>query len=326
MNTRMRKRCPILEVIEDSYILPETGEPIQLLPYQRRILNHCFTEVTQGRGRPRRLPYRTVIISMPKKGGKTELASAITYAWTRVYGGEIYSCANDETQSKRRMYERLHEFLAWLYVHDNDRYLDEVVDRTQDRIAFNGPEGVPSSTIRALAIDPEGEAGARNSLVVFDELWGYSTGKAERFWSELQPIPTIPHSMRLVTTYAGFYGESELLYSLYEQCVRPHPDTGEPQGERIKELKDLPCYQYGSMFCYWDHEPRAPWLTPEFLLAAKNDPANKLRPSEYLRLWENRWTTGTEAFIDMDVFDRIAREGDEEGLYNHLEREVPWFG
>ena len=186
-----------------------------------------------------------------------------------------------------------------------------MADPKTDRHDFNRR---PYSIITALAVDPSGEAGARNSLVVFDELWGYNSGQAERFWEELQPIPTIPHSTRLVVTYAGFYGESNLLYGLYERCLKPDPETEEYMGEKVKGLEDLPCYVDGQTFAYWDHEARMPWHTPEFLESARAE----TRPSEYLRLWENRWTTGQEAFIDMELFDAMCAIGDAEGLKNNM--------
>lgn len=306
----------IAEILATKYVLPETGKPMDLASHQSRILNHVFTPKANGE-----LPYRTVIYSCPKKSGKTEIAAGITYAWARHFGGEIYSCANDKDQSAGRMFARVYEFLDWMKMTNKKRYDNEVLRHNYDIIELAAPRSTSRtanrrafSTVKPIAVDPSGEAGARNSLVVFDELWGYSGGQAERFWEELQPIPTIPHSTRLVVTYAGFYGESNLLYSLYERCLRPNPETEEYEGELVKGLEDLPCYVDGSTFAYWDHEARMPWHTPEFLSAAKAE----TRPSEYLRLWENRWTTGQEAFIDMDLFDELCVIGDRAGLTNNM--------
>lgn len=306
----------IAKIIGTDYIMPETGKPLKYEPHQLRILNHAFTPDKSGK-----MPYRTVVYSCPKKSGKTEIAAGITYAWARHFGGEIYSCANDREQSAGRMYQRVYECLDWLKLNDKSRYDDEVLRHTYDVIELADPKSdrhqanrQAFATIKPIAVDPSGEAGARNSLVVFDELWGYSSGQAERFWEELQPIPTIPHSMRLVVTYAGFYGESNLLYTLYERCLKPDPDTEEYLGTKAEGLEDLPCYVEGSTFAYWDHEARMPWHTQEFLDAARAE----TRPSEYLRLWENRWTTGQEAFIDMELFDKLNVLGDRMGLKNNM--------
>ena len=59
-----------------------------------------------------------------------------------------------------------------------------------------------------------------------------------------------------------------------------------------------------------------PWQTPEFIDEARNEPGNKLMPEEFKRLWQNRWTTGSESFIDMNQVDFLMEEGKAMGLYN----------
>lgn len=306
----------IAHILANDYVLPETGKPMKLEDFQTRILNHVFTPRKDGR-----MPYRTVILSMPKKSGKTEIAAGIAYAWARHFGGEIYSCANDKDQSSGRMFDRIYKSLDWLKMKNKQRYDNEVLRHNYDIIELADPKTdrhqknrLPYATIKALAVDSAGEAGAQNSLVVFDEIWGYKTVEDENFWEEMQPIPTIPHSTRLVVTYAGYYGISNLLYGIYERCLKPDPETEEYIGIKAKGLEDLPCYVDGSTFAYWDHVARMPWHTPEFLAAARAE----TRPSEYLRLWENRWTTGQEAFIDMELFDELCVIGDREGRRNHM--------
>jgi hypothetical protein len=51
---------------------------------------------------------------------------------------------------------------------------------------------------------------------VWTELWGGESTEAKRFWEELTPVPTIPDSLRMVETYAGYDGESTLLQGLYD--------------------------------------------------------------------------------------------------------------
>ena len=70
---------------------------------------------------------------------------------------------------------------------------------------------------------------------------------------------------------------------------------------------------------YWDHIARMPWHSQTFLHEAKNDPAVKGRESEFRRLWQNEWTTGAEAFLDMTVVDARMEEGESLGLVNNME-------
>src|SRR3972149_3482581 len=95
-------------------------------------------------------------------------------------------------------------------------------------------------------------AGGQQALTLFDELWGFVTEKSQRLWEEMTPIPTEKLSLRVVVTYAGFEGGSQLLWDLYEKTVL--------NGKRLKEFPDLPCFtdQTGTIFAYWDHEPTMP--------------------------------------------------------------------
>jgi hypothetical protein len=66
-------------------------------------------------------------------------------------------------------------------------------------------------------VDAAGEAGGRPSLMIFTELWGFESAEALRFWEEMTVVPTLRDSIRLVETYAGYEGESELLFGLYDR-------------------------------------------------------------------------------------------------------------
>ena len=310
----------------ECYTRDIKGRP-KFEPHQKRILNHFFKE--KKKGGPFR--YTTFVYSCIKKSGKTAIATWITYAFARLYGGEMYSVANDEEGAKKRMFNRLKENLKYMKEEDPDLF-DSVMTGDKMRrecivydqsiqFADNGQPNTGPHDVNYLAVDFAGEAGAMNALVVYDELWGVASERGERLWTELPPLPPVPAcpiSIRLVTTYAGYYGESELLYSIYDQVVKPDPHTEEPMGTRVPGLEDLPVFvsDDGSTIVYWDHEPRMPWHTPEFLAAARNDPT--LRESEYKRLWENRWSTGQEAFLNPDVVKMAISEGKAAGLFNRM--------
>jgi hypothetical protein len=95
-----------------------------------------------------------------------------------------------------------------------------------------------------------------------------------------------------VTTYAGFEGESILLENLYKQGLA---------GQRIDD--ELPIYVNGRLFVYWDHEPRMPWQTPEYY----EEQRKSLRTNTYLRLHENRWTSGESNFVDIAWWDACVK-------------------
>ena len=325
---RPQRSCPIVRLIQRDYVLDAKGKRLKLFGHQARILNHFFQPGGGNRKLLPKLPYRTVVYSCPKKSGKTEVAAAVTYAYARIYGGLCLSIANDKDQATNNMFSRILDMLNRVRVQDPERYEREVKRMTADEIEFHlsdpdlpiketrnlRPNGAAS--IRAIPCDPAGEAGhERLALTAWDELWAYGRSDVtRRLWQELQPIPSIPYSMRLVTTYAGYYGESETLWEIYSRAINPDPHTDTPRGHSV--LSGLPVYAEGSLAAYWDHECRLPWQTPEFLEEARTDPVTLAQPAEYKRLWENRWTTGLESFMDMQRLDGIMEQAEREGIHN----------
>jgi len=102
---------------------------------------------------------------------------------------------------------------------------------------------------------------------------GNSSESARRCWDELTPIPTIPQSLRFISTYAGFEAQSDLLKEIYLKGVGTE-EHDEGQGMPVPGLEDLPCYSNGDLFVYWDHEPRMPWQTDSYYcLPLPKDPS-----------------------------------------------------
>ena len=298
---------------------------------QLRVLNHVFTPVEQEDG-TYRLPYDTFVYSDLKKSGKTGLGGALSYAWGRLYGGEQYHLANALTQSQDRAFSRLRLFLEWLSREDQRRF--ELMVKTSDNnlIVLNKPY----TRIEAVPVAAGSQAGGFQSFTLWDEIWSYKREEAFRLYSEMQPIPTLPAvtipdsdsyiqrgqtvegpSIRVIVTYSGYFGESELLWNLYESTVNEDPDSGEPRGNRVPGLEDLPCFvsDDGGTFAYWNQDrPRMPWQDPNYYERAKADIINKMRPQEMLRLHMNRWVSGEDTFLDMNRWDRMAEAGMAAGL------------
>jgi hypothetical protein len=323
---------PATRLPEDQYRSKAGG--LLLQPHQRRILNHAFTPVRIPGSRKYQLPYDTIVYSCPKKSGKTQILTGLHVAWALAgYGGEQYSMANSREQSRDRAFARVGMYADWLRRTDLEKYSTVFTGHEADRITFRSPY----SSIQTVPVAPGSQAGGFQSLTGWDELWSYERETALRLFAEMQPIPTIPDvtlpeglgfihggktiaspSLRIITTYSGYHGEAPLLWAIYESVCKPDPDTEEENGTRVEGLEDLPVYISDDKrtLCYWDHECRMPWQTEEFIEQARNDPINRMRPEEFRRLWENRWTSGNESFIDMNLWDQAAARGAEKGLYN----------
>ncbi len=253
----------------------------------------------------------TVAISVPgyenyisdvidHNSGKTQINAAVVswFAQNAPDGTEVFVTANDIDQAEGRVMKDVKYHYNHVDLDDNPRI-------NQYEIKFH-----TGTFVQALAQSFKSNAGSRHAFVSFDELWGASSEASRRMWDEMTPIPTIPYSLRFISTYAGFLNESDLLWELYLQGVgkEEHPDG---RGEVVPELADITdsygnpvCFRNGKIFTYWDHEPRMPWQTTEYY----DQQLKELRPSAYIRLHENRWVTTHEAYIPIEWWDRSIDE------------------
>lgn len=251
----------------------EKGHPWCLTAHQRRVLALAFQWDKNGT-----LLTRIILWSEPKKSGKTFLAAVLGLWWaTMTPNTEIIVVANDLEQAVGRVFRTMVALLR------NNPALEKYVTVRNTEIQFKN-----GTVVTAIASDYRGAAGSRHSLVVFDELWGFSSENAQRFYEELTPPPTEPSAWVLIVTYAGFQGESKLLESLYRRGLA---------GERIDD--ELEIYRAGEMLMFWSHTPRQPWQTDAYFAEQRRSP----RPSTYLRLHENRWAAAESTFITPELWD-----------------------
>ena len=231
-----------------------------------------------------RFPYDTILYSAPKKSGKTALGAAIGSWFTEQSydGAEIYVLANDMEQAEGRMMR------AIKYDATRKGWTDQHVHKYD----ITYPNG---TVVQTLSSHYTSAAGGQQALTLWDELWGYQTEKSQRLWEEMTPIPTEKLSLRIVVTYAGFEGESHLLWDLYEKTVI--------HGKRLKEeYPDLPCYldASGTIFAYWDHEPRMPWQTHDYYQSQMA----QLRPIQFRRLHMNEWGSMEDIFVPIELWEK----------------------
>ena len=262
----------------------ELGQPFSLLPHQRAVIAAAFAF-----GRDGKLPWDTILYSTIKKSGKTTINGALSLWWsfTQEAPNELKLVANDLEQSVSRTFTTITGLLR------HNPELDHSADVKARTIALSN-----GTVIQAIANDYAGEAGANQGWSSWTELWAFTSESSHRLWEELTPVPTRRNSIRFIDTYAGFEGESDLLHRLYVLGVGPEED---PRGLGTRVHSQLPIYanRDARVFAYWDHEPRMPWQTPEYYASQRRT----LRPSTYLRLHENRWTTGVSQFITPDLWD-----------------------
>lgn len=212
---------------------------------------------------------------------------------------EHYVVANDLKQADSRV---AHYLRRAVQLNPN---LKKVTKMTGYKI--NLPNG---SFIEAIPIDPSGEAGSNADMLTWSELWGSNETAKENMWAEMTLSPTkAGQSFRWVESYAGFSGESTLLYSLYElgvlkgQMLWPdklYPVTdGEPTPLEVFVNKEA------SMLCLWNTQPRCPWQTKEYYASE----AAILPPNQFARMHRNQWVSSTESYVPSEWMAACNMEG-----------------
>jgi phage terminase large subunit-like protein len=157
-----------------------------------------------------------------------------------------------------------------------------------------------NTTIEAIPVDPDGEAGGGDLIVCFTELWAAKNEASKRLWTEttLSPLK-YGKSLRWAESYAGFMGASPILEQLYEAGV----NNGRVVDIGIDGL-ELYTNDAARMLCLWNTQPRCHWQTPEYYAQE----AATLTESEFARVHGNAWQTGSEAFVPPEWWD--ACQGD----------------
>lgn len=298
--TARNERIPLAEWAHENYwIVNADGErqKVKLLPHQIAILEYAL-DPTNG--------FTTFVYSTLKKSGKTAIVAMIArwIAETWGYYNEIYALANDLEQAKGRIFKSAAQSIELTPGYDrlkrlllpNWRILDKELQHLTSQ-----------SVIKSLSCDYAGEAGSNPTATLWTELWGVTSEKGKRLWEELTPVPTRAKSLRIVETYAGYSGESELLEDLYDLTV------GFNEKERASRRIDLPGWPFddpspvyvnkaAGTIAYWDTGTvarRMPWQTPEYY----TQQAQMLRPIAYDRLHNNLWGSSEESFCPIEWWE-----------------------
>jgi len=253
---------------------PETGKLFKLLPIQKKFLQLAFTPGPGGD-----LPYRDILYSTLKKGGKSTFNAMCALYTICALGGryaEGYILANDFDQAKSRVFT-----MCCRIVEASPTLRAKI---TSDLILFSN-----GSFIQALASDYKGAAGSAPTYIGVDESWAFTTEASQRLVAECCPTPTRKPSVRMTTTYAGILGQSEVLERQVKRAL---------QGEEIEP--DL--FVQPGLIAYIGHSMIAPWQTQKWFEEQKAE----MRPADFSRQMLNEFTSGETGFIDMEQYDRCV--------------------
>ncbi len=254
---------------------------IQLTPWQRTVLLAWWE---------RREQITTLAISNVKKTGKTFL-NAVLLAWRWLaLPGEHFAVGNDLDQSASRQFQEISAMIR------RNEYLKANCRVTTKQIVFD-PTG---SIITALPVDAAGNAGANHLTASHTEAWGIVYENGIRAYEELTPPPGSLYglpALRICDSYAGFEGESDTWHKLVDRGL---------VGNRVSE--EWPIFiSNGLMLFHIDGleaQERCFRGKPEQAAVYYADQRASLRPGTFSRLHENKRSTGSEAFIPLEDWDR----------------------
>lgn len=305
---KAEEKADLVTWIKRNFYIPETkNDPqargrITLQPYQEDVLREALTPDADGR-----FKYSIIVWSDIKKSAKSTIAAAVNLAraWHAEFG-EFYVVANDLKQADSRVANYLRRGVL---LNPN---MSKKVKMRGYRI--EAPSG---SFIEAIPIDPSGEAGSNADMITFSELWGANEKEKQDMWAEMTIPPTkFGHAFRWIESYAGFTGESNLLYSLYEIGVKRGrllwPDKLYPVTDGAPTPLELYVNDEAGMLCLWNTQPRCPWQTKEYYAAEQQI----LTPNQFLRVHRNQWVSSTETLLPMEWFDACRRDPSEWPQYD----------
>jgi phage terminase large subunit-like protein len=267
------------------------GQPFNLRPWQRRIVRQLFKK-----GRDGRRQYRTALLMLPRKNGKTELAAAMALYGLLAdgeAGAEVYSAAADKDQASlvfgvaAQMLRNHPDLDAACYIVDSQK---RIVHRES------------GSVYRAISAEAYSKHGFNASMVIYDELHAAPSRELYDVLSTSMGARTQP--LMLVISTAG-YDRHSILWELYQHAKKV-------QENPALDPTFLPILYEAPGDAAWTNErvwKRANPALGDFrsledmriaCARAKEIPAQE---NNFRRLYLNQWTEQAERWIALPAWD-----------------------
>lgn len=297
---------------ERRFYISDTQALIRFLMWQKVVLNFLLDP---------ELDFQTIVFSDIKKSGKTTVAGAVARWIAETWGkyNEVFCMANDEEQARGRIYQKVQESIELDPTFDKGKRGIPNEWRIIRRAIENEANG---SFVKSVSNDNRGEAGSNPTGTFWSELWGYTSEDDLRLYEELTPVPTRARSIRWIDSYAGYEGESELLYEVYDRIVKhgdrlTHADLVKYGGWPFDDPPPIFVHQRSRSVAFWDEgivARRLPWQTEQYY----QEQAATLRPLQFERLHLNHWTSSVDSFIPIEWLYNLA-----DGALPHLTPKEP---
>lgn len=258
--------------IQGNFRLYDTGKLMSLFDCQERPLKLALSRDEKGNYK-----YTTIVWSWPKKSAKSSVIAAVCdyVAWNKPRS-TITLIGNDLRQADSRVGH---------YIRENIKLgpRKDRINVNRSGYLINYPNG---SLIEMVPIDPTGEAGGNQDLIVYSELWGWKSKAHQKMWTELTISPNkFGQSQRWIDTYSGHEGESIILEQLYE--------VGVNQGRKVWDDLEVYVNDAARILAVWATRPMFPWQSSDYYAEQEAT----LLPNEFLRIHRNQWVSGTDTFV-----------------------------
>ncbi len=267
--------------IPKHFYLYDTGDLMTLYPCQVSALQ----EATRRDPATGQFVYHTVLWSWPKKSAKSSIIAALVdYLCSNVPRSSVKLIANDLKQADSRVGHYLRESIKLSVKADPSRAQIKI---KPSGYSIDYPNG---SRVEMVPIDPSGEAGGNDDLIVYSELHGWVSKAHQQMWSEMTLSPNkFGKSQRWIDTYAGYSGQSPILERLYNLGVK--------EGLELEPGSEVYANATAGLLCVWITRHLLPWQLGDTGHRYYEQEASTLLPNEFARLHLNQWVTSTEAFI-----------------------------
>jgi phage terminase large subunit-like protein len=270
---------------------PFAGQSFNLRPWQVAILKRLFKTGKNGRR-----VYRTCLLMLPRKNGKSELCAALAIYFLLFdgeIGAEVYSAAADKDQAAL-----VFNVAAQMIRNDPELLAQcEIVD-SQKRIVHRRS----GSFYRAISAEAYSKHGFNASVVIYDELHAAPSRELWDVLSTSQGARAQPYMIAITT--AG-YDRHSILWELYAHA---------------KKVEERPSIDPTFLPILFEAPTDADWTSPnvwkqanpalgdfrsldEMRIAcdrAKEIPAQE---NTFRRLYLNQWTEQAARWIQMQAWD-----------------------
>ena len=276
---------------------PFARQSFNLRPWQESIVRRLFTQRQDGLRQ-----YRTCLLMLPRKNGKSEIAAALAVYFLMFdgeIGAEVYSAAADKDQAAL-----VFNVAAEMIRNDPELVSQcEIID-SQKRIVHRAS----GSFYRAISAEAYSKHGFNASVVIYDELHAAPNRELWDVLSTSQGARSQP--LMIAITTAG-YDKHSILWELYDHACKvvekpeldptflpilfEAPKDADWTDEKIWHLANPALGDFRSL--------------EEMRVAAARAKAIPAQENTFRRLYLNQWTEQAERWLPMAEWDACLKAG-----------------